>query len=256
MTHSAHTVAASRCGRVIGNVRRPCCKISIPPVVDLIFIVFIVAANKPNACGLRLRHERRHHLVQSLRLRAFETLLAASAVHASVSALSVVAECAVRLAACALLAVAALRLTLILVEVGSLLVLIEGGSPLLLIQAGTVLLIEVGLLATALLAQVSLVGPLLPQVSLAGPLPCQVVRIFVSELRLIQILVEMGLGEVVGAIVGIQIIAIVVVPVKAVGVDVIPVDVVRVDVIAIDVVDVRVVVVRVAVVIIPINEGV
>jgi hypothetical protein len=70
------------------------------------------------------------------------------------------------------------------------------------------LLIEVGLLAGALLTKVSLVGSLLSQIPLAGPLLRQIVGVFISKLRLIQILVEMGLGEVVGAIVGVQIVAV------------------------------------------------
>jgi hypothetical protein len=56
---------------------------------------------------------------------AFQTLLSARTVDPGVPALSVVAECAVRLAAGALFAVAALGLALVLVEVGSLLVLTE-----------------------------------------------------------------------------------------------------------------------------------
>ena len=100
------------------------------------------------------------------------------------------------------------------------------------------MLIKVGLLAGALLTKVSLVGSLLRQI----------VGVFISKLRLIQILVEVGLGEVVGAIVGVQIVA-----VDVVGVDVIPVDVVGVDVIAIDVVNVRIVVI-VAVIVIAVNE--
>jgi hypothetical protein len=138
-----------------------------------------------------------------------------------------------------LFTVAALGLALILAEV-RLLTLIEAGS--LLVLAGPVL-IEVGLLTGPLLTQVPLVGSLLPQASLAALLR-QIVSVHVSKLLLIQVLVEMGLGEIVGAIVGVQIVAI-----DIVRVDVVPVDVVGIDVIAIDVV-----IVGVTVIVIAINE--
>jgi hypothetical protein len=123
--------------------------------------------------------------------------------------------------------------------------------PLVLVEALAVLLIEVRLaasvhllVATPILAKILPVAPLLPD---------QILRIFIPELLLIQVLIEVRLiaaVEVVGAVVSVEII-----PVNVVGVQVVPVDVVGVDVIPVDVVEVRVVVVAV-VVIAPVGEGI
>lgn len=139
--------------------------------------------------------------------------MATCAVCSRITALAVVAERAVAFATGTLLPVAALRLTLILIEVG--------WTGLVLAASHPVLLIKVPLGRTVLLRQTLCVR--------------------ISELRLVVALVEVGLGviaEIVGPIVGVHIVAI-----DIAGIDVVAVDVVHVNVIAIDIVHVDVAVV-------------
>jgi hypothetical protein len=156
-----------------------------------------------------------------------QTLLAARAVGAGISTLAIVAECAITIAAAGLVSISALRLPLVLIQIAGTRLVLTGAWPVL-IGPGSVLLIKVGLRAATLLRQI--------------------VRVRISELRLIVLLAEVWRGEVVRPVVDVRIIAVEVVPVNVVRVDV-----VAVEVIAIDIVEVRIVAV---VIVVPVHKGV
>ena len=158
----------------------------------------------------------------------FKTLLAAGAIDPGVATLAIVAECTAACAAIGLFTIAALRLPLILIEIvrtglvpvrRRLVLLPIGSCPvLLLIVSGSILLAKVGLVAAALL--------------------CQITLTLIPKLLLIVLLVELRCGvaavEVVRAIV--KVVAVNITGVEVVSVDVVSVNIVSIDVIAIDIV--------------------
>jgi hypothetical protein len=127
-----------------------------------------------------------------------KALLAPRTVGASSAALTIVAERACAPASVTLLTVAALWLPLVLSEiVGAPLVLVHARAVLLL--ATSVLLVEVGLAGAVLLIEVRL----------ATAVSCQVLCIFISELLLVQVLIEVRLVtavEIVGAVIAVDVV--------------------------------------------------
>ena len=144
--------------------------------------------------------------------------MATCAVCSRITALAVVAERAVAFATGTLLPVAALWLTLILIEVG--------WTGLVLAASHPVLLIKVPLGRTVLLRQTLWVR--------------------ISELRLVVALIEVGfrvIAEIVGPIVGVNVVAVNVVGIHVVAVDVVHVNVIAIDIVYIDVIHVTVLIV-------------
>lgn len=159
---------------------------------------------------------------------ALQALLPTSAVRASVSALAIIAEGALAGAWGRLLPVAPLRLALILIEIA--------GAGLVLVHSPAVLLVEIGLTAAGpvLLIEVRLIAPaLLRQVPLA----------LISKLRLIVFLIEMRCAavEIVGPVI------VDVVPVQVVAVNVVRIQIVAVEIVGVDVIPVKVIHVYIAI---------